>query len=392
MPSTPVRKAPRYCLHKATGSARVRIDGRTIWLGKHNSPESLQAYARLVAELSAGNDPSIGPVPEDLTILELVDRFLAWAKAHYRTPSGEPGHEVTNYVYALRPLLSLYGETPVRDFTPRCLKLVRADMIRRGWCRQSVNKQMFRVRNVFRMGVEEELVPVAVLQALLAVRPLRRGETAAADPAPVQPVDVATVDATLPWLPKQVRAMVQLQMLTGARGGEIRLLKRYDIDTSGEVWTARLVEHKNAHRGRPRTLLFGPQAQDILRPYLLRPADAYLFSPTEAVRDQRRQDRADSKRPPGQFYDKDAYARCITRACDLADRWAHGGAAVADSDRLVPRWHPHQLRHAAATMIRREFGLEAAAVMLGHASALITDAVYAERDEAKAKQIALKIG
>ena len=27
---------------------------------------------------------------------------------------------------------------------------------------------------------------------------------------------------------------------------------------------------------------------------------------------------------------------------------------------LLPHWHPNQLRHSAATMIRKEFGLEAA--------------------------------
>jgi integrase len=56
------------------------------------------------------------------------------------------------------------------------------------------------------------------------------------------------------------------------------------------------------------------------------------------------------------------------------------------------RWHPHQLRHNAATLLRREFGLEAAQLTLGHASAQITDAVYAERDRAKVIEIMRKIG
>ena len=28
----------------------------------------------------------------------------------------------------------------------------------------------------------------------------------------------------------------------------------------------------------------------------------------------------------------------------------------------VPRWHPHRLRHSAATELRKEFGIEAAVV------------------------------
>jgi integrase len=50
------------------------------------------------------------------------------------------------------------------------------------------------------------------------------------------------------------------------------------------------------------------------------------------------------------------------------------------------------LRHNAATLLRREFGLEAAQLALGHASAQITDAVYAERDRAKVIEIMRKIG
>ena len=46
--------------------------------------------------------------------------------------------------------------------------------------------------------------------------------------------------------------------------------------------------------------------------------------------------------------------------------------------RKVHPWHLHQFRHNAATLLRREFDLEAAQLALGHASAQITDAVYAE--------------
>ncbi len=31
-------------------------------------------------------------------------------------------------------------------------------------------------------------------------------------------------------------------------------------------------------------------------------------------------------------------------------------------------WHPHQLRHTAATELRRAYGVEAARIILGHAS------------------------
>jgi integrase len=49
------------------------------------------------------------------------------------------------------------------------------------------------------------------------------------------------------------------------------------------------------------------------------------------------------------------------------------------------------LRHAAATEVRRAYGLEGAQVILGHAHANITE-VYAERDADKARDIARKLG
>ena len=55
------------------------------------------------------------------------------------------------------------------------------------------------------------------------------------------------------------------------------------------------------------------------------------------------------------------------------------------------RWSPNRLRHSAATAIRRQFGLEAAQVTLGHASADVTQ-VYAEGDSEKAAEVMRLIG
>lgn len=55
------------------------------------------------------------------------------------------------------------------------------------------------------------------------------------------------------------------------------------------------------------------------------------------------------------------------------------------------RWHPHQLRHNAATFLRKEFGLETARIILGHRSAAITE-VYAEMDQEKALEAIVRVG
>ena len=74
-------------------------------------------------------------------------------------------------------------------------------------------------------------------------------------------------------------------------------------------------------------------------------------------------------------YGVDSYRRAISRACEKTG---------------IAPWHPHQLRHNAATRIRKECGLEAAQVMLGHSRADITE-VYAQRDAEKAREVAAKM-
>jgi hypothetical protein len=37
-------KPPDYCLHKASGQAVVKLDGRSHYLGIYGSPESQAAY------------------------------------------------------------------------------------------------------------------------------------------------------------------------------------------------------------------------------------------------------------------------------------------------------------------------------------------------------------
>jgi integrase len=121
------------------------------------------------------------------------------------------------------------------------------------------------------------------------------------------------------------------------------------------------------------------------------------------------------KRAEGERYDVHSYRRAIARACEVAfpvpehlerrrlpdgtmetrAAWLARLTAVEKAEVRVWRrqhsWHPHQLRHNAATRLRKEYGIEAARVVLGHRSAAITE-VYAEIDHAKAADIMLKVG
>lgn len=46
----------------------------------------------------------------------------------------------------------------------------------------------------------------------------------------------AFVDAVLPFVSPQVKAMIELQRLTGMRPGEVCLMRTCDIDVTGKIW------------------------------------------------------------------------------------------------------------------------------------------------------------
>jgi len=265
------------------------------------------------------------------------------------------------------------------------------------------------IKRVFRWGASQELLPVVVYQGLATVAGLKKGRTDARESDPIKPVSDAAIEATLPHLPRPIRAMVELQRLTGCRAGEVVIMRPCDVDRSDKVWAYRPQTHKTAHLNRERIVFIGPKAQAVLAPWLLRDAEAYCFSPSESEELHRSERRADRKSPltpsqakrrrkrnpkwvPGDFYLVRSYTQAVRRGCQLVDRAARKAQPdVPVTDVLFPAWTPLQLRHTAATEIRAEYGLEAAQAVLGHAHARITE-VYADRDLAKAARIMWKIG
>jgi integrase len=70
----------------------------------------------------------------------------------------------------------------------------------------------------------------------------------------------------------------------------------------------------------------------------------------------------------------------------LGEKWAD-----VQRWREAHRWHPHQLRHNAATRLRKQYGLEAARVVLGQKSGAVAE-IYAEIDLTKAEKIMAEVG
>ncbi|HNR30967.1 MAG TPA: tyrosine-type recombinase/integrase [Candidatus Hydrogenedentes bacterium] len=381
--ATPAR-LPKFRIHKATGQGYVELNRRRVYLGKADNPATLQAYHAKVAEWLASGCQAAAPASA-ITISEVAAEYLKHATVYFRRKDGTPTSQITIVQRVLKDWVGLYGSIAASDFGPLKLRALRETWIARGLARKTVNTYCAQVKHIFKWAAGREIVPVAAWNVLQCVEGLRAGRSAARETAPVLPVPLDHVEAVKPFVSRQVAAMIDLQILSGARSGEIVNLRPCDIDTSGDVWTAKIAEHKTAHHGRVRILHFGPRAQGILRPFMLRPEAAGLFSPREAEQERRSQCPthrhqpvlpAKTDRTLGDCYTAASYRRAVSVGCRKAG---------------VPMWHPHQLRHNAASTARARFGLDAAQALLGHAGAAVTE-LYAQIDEEKVKSIVAQIG
>jgi site-specific recombinase XerD len=365
---------------------------RNYHLGRYDSPESWERYHDLLARWQrAGRRLPDEPPAASIERVQgpTVNRLIAeyWDKhaaRYYVKLDGSATSTLENIRAALRPLRALYGRVPADSFNTLKLLELRESMVQRGWVRATVNMRVKMIVELFRWGVERRLVAEATWRALRAVRGLRRGEAGVREGSDVEPVPQELIDAVRPFVSPQVWSLIQLQLYTAARPGELVIMRPLDLDTTRQPWFYYPVDHKNAHRGKHRTIYLGPQAQAIVKCYIeTRTAtDAYLFDPREA--------HSQAARTARQVrYTENAYRRTIQRACDQAypppgalarqpvpaagrkewrretdqewtARLTEEQLAELKEWRQAYRWHPHQLRHNAGTYLRKEFGIETA--------------------------------
>jgi len=210
--------------------------------------------------------------------------------------------------------------------------------------------------------------------------------------------------------------VVRLLLATGARPSEVLGLRAGDLDTSNpEQWVAVLAKHKTAGHGKARVLVFEPEAIEVLRPFMLRRGDGFLFSPVEGMAEWRRR-RSEHYRQmregdaagagaqegaPGNegvgggaaaaasaggiggafqpAYDAHALAVAVRRAV----RRANAERAAKRMPKL-PHWAPYQIRHTTATDLACAASEAEAGALLGHSTAATTKR-YVHREVERAR-------
>jgi integrase len=406
---------PQMRFHSHSGQARVRINGKVIYLGPWDSTEAKTAYHRIVAEWHAtgavaavrptpkgalapcparqSDEPPATPAaPAGLTLAEVCVLWVAHCEKKYTRADGSTSstiHETKMIVRALEPDAAM----PAASFKARALVTLQQRLVADGRPRVTVNRIVKGVRRLFRWATVMEYVPETVVPALESVEPLRKGQTEAAELPPVEDVPEPHVEAMLAKLPRIPADLVRFIRLVGCRPGEACMIRPMDVDTSQSEWRWDVPTHKTSWRGHDRTYWIGPKAQAVLAPYLKRAPQRCCFSPAESERERRWWRRRERKSPmtpsqsarrpkaepmckPGDHYRSSSLLCAIQRACRRAN---------------VPEWTTMQLRHNAGTEAREHLGLDAAQARLGHRQANVTQ-VYAAVTDRRKREVARQLG
>lgn len=443
-------RIPSYCRQKLKGrSPLAYVDLPTgnaakpikrFYLGVHKSADSRAKYETTIGQWLArgrtwpldGTEAGLPPT-DRRSVAYIVADYLTWASQQYLRKDGRHGTRFRDTKSAVKPLCALFANKPAAEFTPMDLETIQTGMVKGGkLCRKTIKERIDIIKRVFRRAGARALIPAPVSGALECADALPTHHPDVRESRVVKPVAQHLVDAVRPLVSRQVRALIDLQSITGARPGELFNLTMADLDTSGEKWKYEPKEHKTAHHGCHRRIYFPKDAQAILKEFMTtdRPLNAPLFSPKEADAERRaarHQQRLKDEngtplscgnrpgtnrkenplRQPGDKFTDSAYSSAVERAClkafpppaELArllvagkrghkrwetpeewrkrlgdDKWAQLQAWIKQH-----HWFPYQLRHKAATEFRKKHGLEKTRILLGHSSATITEG-YAEAD------------
>ncbi|MEM9913484.1 MAG: site-specific integrase [Planctomycetota bacterium] len=329
-----------------SGRRRWRSFGNAKKVGKREAERLYTEFAdQWYNDRTVRNKDEDGP--SEIAVKELYERYKAYAEREYKTQGGGRSNHAVNMDYAFREMVAVCGHKLVSQVLASDLRQARERMLDRDLSRGTINERVNRIRHVFKWGVGHDLVPPEVLQKLQAVEPLRMGRSGVKEGKGRRTLHRSAVDAVLPHLPRPVAGMVELQWLTGMRPGEVMSMRGCDIDMTNDVRVYEPVHHKTKHYGKTRKVYLGAKAQAVVEPFLKRGLDECLFSPRDAIVDREANRPGDAKRSRssykqhGERYEASSYRNAVHRACKAAG---------------VDPWTPYDLRHTAASRLRRDHG------------------------------------
>jgi integrase len=392
--------------HRGHVYARWTTDrGRQeLSLGPADEPEKWKAaFARLLAKLAV--DPeATARVQSDLLVPEMLRQWV-------RSDDAAHLKKLTDQRRTIAVIEEFFADKPASEIVAadlddwcNALARKRRDDGRQWYSISTIRKMLGIVKRAFRWACRRGLIPADRWHEVDTVTGPNPGLARRA--AVREPANPADVEKILPHLRPPVRAMVELQRITGARPSELYRMRPCEVLRSGRVnvdgvglvdldslgvWVYVPPIRKTVRRW----IVFGLQAREVLQPFLdRRPPNEPVFDPREAMRDrleESRQKRVASgggsggsrkpkketpERHPGNEYTAESYRRAVVRACKRAG---------------VPVLTPYQIRHLFAETTRDEHDMDRAQAAMGHDDPRTTQR-YAKRSFRLAVEVATASG
>lgn len=387
----PHKSAPKLCRHKAKNLG-YSTDPRTkkqIYFGTWGHAQTIENYQRWASEFLKPEEFSSTSTKDKATIGELLERYLVWSKRYYRVKGSTKVSTEFNCVRQACKEMVPWFDVPTKDFKPSDLITIRSKMVERDAVSQNgqpsrkklrlttVNAMITRIRRMFKRGVEWELVPADVYQAISCVQHLSwRTAPELEEKQPIKPVDFDIVRQAFPFMNQKFRLMLRVHMFTGMRTTEVCGMRWSELKPFNESLYLYAPEtHKTAHHGISKAIYLPVSMVDDLRK-LNRTADDKKLD--HVFLSWGKGKSAGYKGP----VQPSGYRTAIERA---QERLAKHNSLLKIPQ--IPRWTLLQIRHTVATIVRQLYGLEGAQAVLGHASIDATQ-IYAERRNDLAVKIA----
>ena len=449
---------PRYGWHKSKkqpcANYRVYNDAgkrklRTKYFSRGHelhSSESLAEFDQWRKRMIDGLTPHTGHIELEYTVEELCRSWLDYR----RETSPDYGHDKRVAV-----VLEAYKNYKTNDFRSSIMLAIRDSMrrdaeVRGHRNRDTVNRYVRDAISIFAWGSMRDFVKAEVIASLREIKPLTRRESPGLrGRKTVYACEQTSVEQLIAVANPTLATMLTLQLETGMRPKELRLMQWEDIDQSGPLWVYVPKSHKNRHREESRreknqrAIYLNRRAQEVLWHYHASqrpdPLNKFLFTVRESSAFNLL-DRHRSKYPQEviellQRITRQKNRRYGTRALSVhPDVYTYAMAAeeLGMKEETVRTWTkkrpwemtlskafqntplkgPHeftkdkyhhainrlakqaglegfsayQIRHLKAEQLDQQFGREAAAAVLGHSN-ISTTAIYAKRNHELAREI-----
>jgi integrase len=226
------------------GTWYVTVDGRKVSLGVQgveNFKDAYEAWHRLMAGIK---EETARPKSEP-TVGEVIGKFLGDCEGRVKP------NTLRVYRGLLRPFCKKFGDTTTHDLLPMHAEgYARAQ----GWSDTTRNAFLGAVVTAFRWAVRARLLTQMPLTGLQRPPKASRGVESLVTPD----VHARLVQEATPAFALFLRILYA----TGARPGEVAAITAENFDP--KLGMVLLKEHKNAHKGKSRTVHLTPETAALL--------------------------------------------------------------------------------------------------------------------------------